>query len=461
MFLARQKKARFATVSTLFSTGFVVLYKRLNVEFGKFRGLRTESEAKQLIRKQFNYLGCDGVKRGGFMIEKIEIQDFKSIRSMSIELGKINLFLGANGAGKSNILEALGIISAATYGIVDDESLQRRGVRPGVPRLYKTSNKAFPRSPQISFSVSNRECEYKVSLLNPLDSPRPQWDYKTETFSSSGNKTPLYTKGVRSQKNNANGGMPGLMGSLEQDSPEYHFLEDLRSFAIFNPNTPMLRGIVSDPQTRVPVGLSGGGLAEGLVELFQRAKQDEELEYAIDDVIALFDWVGDINSEVNISSILSKSVARPKRVITFIDRYMKENSNKLTAYDASEGILFVLFLMVICLSESGPSIFAVDNIDQALNPKLIKKMIRNMHSWFAELVPNKQILCTAHNPAVLDGFDLTDDLIRLFMVDRNNNGLTKVSRVHITEDLVAIAKEKKISLSQLWMEGYLGGIPNV
>ena len=43
------------------STGFVLLYKRLNVESGRFRWPRTESEAKQLTRKQFNYL-MDGLE---------------------------------------------------------------------------------------------------------------------------------------------------------------------------------------------------------------------------------------------------------------------------------------------------------------------------------------------------------------------------------------------------------------
>ena len=72
------------------------------------------------------------------MIKELEIHDFKSIKELFLELGRINVFLGANGSGKSNILEALGVISSASYGVVDDESLQRRGVRPGVPRLYKT-----------------------------------------------------------------------------------------------------------------------------------------------------------------------------------------------------------------------------------------------------------------------------------------------------------------------------------
>ena len=173
------------------------------------------------------------------MIDKIEIHEFKSIRSLSLELGKINVFLGANGAGKSNILEALGVISTAAYGIVDDESLQRRGVRPGVPKLYKTSNKHYQRSQQISFAAFGENCEYKISLLNPLGSPRPQWDYKTETFIGASSQT-LYTKGVRSPKNEISGGMPATMSSLEDNSKEFIFMNELRSYAIYNPNTPML-----------------------------------------------------------------------------------------------------------------------------------------------------------------------------------------------------------------------------
>lgn len=396
------------------------------------------------------------------MIKELEIHDFKSIKELVVELGRVNIFLGANGSGKSNILEALGVISSASYGVVDDESLQRRGVRPGVPRLYKTSNKWHKRSPQITFSVKGNGCEYRVSLLNPLDTPRPQWDFKTESFLDH-EQVILSAIGVRSQKNKTVGGMPALMGTLDENSAEYKFIEELRNYAIYNPNTPMLRGIVSDPQTRIPVGLSGGGLSDGLLELMQSARDNEDLQDFIDDLLSMFDWVRSVKTDVNISSILSNSVARPKRVITFIDKYMKVNSNKLTAYDASEGVLFALFLMVLCLSDSGPKVFSVDNIDQALNPRIVKNLMIHLHDWFKnmESVNQKQILCTAHNPAILDGIDFSDDLVHLFTVDRDDEGLTQVKRIIINDQIQKAAKEKNLSMSQLWMEGYFGGVPNV
>ncbi len=48
------------------------------------------------------------------------------------------------------------------------------------------------------------------------------------------------------------------------------------------------------------------------------------------------------------------------------------------------------------------------------------------------------LLFTAHNPAVLDGLDLTDSEIRLFTVERNSEGHTVVRRIEISAELWAI-----------------------
>ena len=45
------------------------------------------------------------------MIDKLRIEHFKSIRAMEIDCRRINLFIGEPNVGKSNILEALGLLS--------------------------------------------------------------------------------------------------------------------------------------------------------------------------------------------------------------------------------------------------------------------------------------------------------------------------------------------------------------
>ena len=108
------------------------------------------------------------------MIRQIKIRGFKSITELDIELGVVNCFIGANGVGKSNILEAVGVLGAAANGTVDDEALLRRGVRPGLPRLFKSSFQDFRSLPHIGLEAIDRTgATYRVSLLNPLESPEP------------------------------------------------------------------------------------------------------------------------------------------------------------------------------------------------------------------------------------------------------------------------------------------------
>ena len=64
------------------------------------------------------------------MIERVHIKNFKSIYDLDINVGRINLFIGENGAGKSNILESLAIFSAATSNMLSNEFLSSRGIRP-------------------------------------------------------------------------------------------------------------------------------------------------------------------------------------------------------------------------------------------------------------------------------------------------------------------------------------------
>ncbi len=49
------------------------------------------------------------------MIEKLQIQNFKSIKELDLDCGRVNIFIGKPNAGKSNILEALGFCSWLAY----------------------------------------------------------------------------------------------------------------------------------------------------------------------------------------------------------------------------------------------------------------------------------------------------------------------------------------------------------
>lgn len=392
------------------------------------------------------------------MIQSISINGFKSILSMELELGRVNCFIGANGVGKSNILEAIGVLGAAANGKVDDEALLRRGVRPGVARLYKTSFRSGKTPAYILLSALGKEQEeYRISILNPLENPKPAWQFKTEYLSDGVNDV---VSDEARNKNNLNpiAGLAALkVVDIGADNLAFKLMQCLQNYSIYSPNTPTLRAMVIDTQPREPIGLAGGGLAESFAELRKiMLNKNEDL---LDSILDLIDWVADIETTQSASSLLSPSVARSQEVLKFTDRYMQKNRNTLTAHDASEGALYVLFCAILCLSPKSPKLFAIDNIDQALNPRLATRLIQKLENWLKEGDKERQLLFTAHNPAVLDGLDLKNNEIRLFAVERNSAGHTMIHRVQLTEKTAELKKE--YPLSRLWLMGHLGALPNV
>ena len=395
------------------------------------------------------------------MIRTIQIEGFKSIASQTLELGRVNCFIGANGVGKSNILEAIGILGAAATGRVDDESLLRRGVRAGTPRLFKTAFAGLRVSPHITLSAEADDgAKYKIALLNPLEDPEPAWSFKTEKLSDKGKD--IVSRGVRSENLTPTAGLAALrLVDLPSKSAGARLMQGLRDYSIYCPNTPTLRGIIPDTQTRSPVGLSGGRLAEAFEELMGSlvAIEDEAGEELYFGILELLDWVDFVDVTNTPGSLLSPSVSRGRLVLRFTDRFMNQNRNQLTAYDASEGALYVLFSAILCLAGDSPQLIAVDNLDQALNPRLITRLTERLSPWLQARAGDRQLLFTAHNPAVLDGLDLTDDEVRLFAVDRNSKGHTSCRRIQPTAELLALNSE--YPLSRLWLMGRLGAVPNV
>ncbi len=398
------------------------------------------------------------------MIRNIRVEQFKSLKKLNLELGRVNIFIGANGSGKSNLLEAIGVLGAAAYGRVDDETLLRRGVRPGVPRLYKS---AFPQiktetTQHILFeATAETGAFYRATLWNPIENPSPAWKFKTETLSAGAGDPLAVRSTVNAKRNQEQGVAASKMFEIDVDNPALVLLDQLRGFNIYSPNTPGLRGMTQDPQTKEPVGLTGARLAEAIDELLQASESSDWLEFAIDDVRSLLDWAVDFRSASALKVPLSPSAARSRHVVQFTDRYMAKGRNVLTGYDASEGALYVVFLAVLALHPKAPAVLAVDNFDQALNPRLVQKTTEALCRWMTSKgAPQRQMFLTAHNPSVLDGLPLHNSEIRLFAVQRNNKGHSEYERIDIDRALELRGTSDK-SLSQMWVSGLLGAVPNV
>ena len=145
---------------------------------------------------------------------------------------------------------------------------------------------------------------------------------------------------------------------------------------------------------------------------------------------------------------------------------MHTKRNTLSVYDSSEGTLFLLFAAVLLAHDDSPEIFALDNVDSALNPKLTRSLLETIIHITKAVSANeltfgpKQVFLTSHNPTSLDAFDLFDSEQRIFVVERDTNGYTKVTplvpKTGMTpEDWQHVNGGRR--LSQLWLDGEIRG----
>ena len=413
------------------------------------------------------------------VLTNLDIEGFKSLRSVHLELGIVNVFIGANGSGKSNLLEALGVVGAALFGIVETEPLKYRGVRPGLPSLYKTSFR-HARIPRIiKLRVSNGGASYSVGLENPINQPESRWKFQSESLYDAegqilGRSRNHCTAMVGSQKVDLtpDGAESAVRAALQQQlANSVIAARDLVSrivdFGIYSPNTNVLRGLASDV-SKTPLGLSGSGLAAAIRELLTQWRKDDS-PFGINEILELIDWARSFDSVPADQVPVSPAVHVGREILRFTDRYMASNRATLSAYDASEGALYVLFLVALASHPKAPPLFAVDNFDHALHPRLAARLMMLVCEGLLES-GNRQLLLTTHNPLVLDGLDLRDERVRLFAVERARRnekdmqgtllveGETIVRRIVLTTEMLKQV-DQGMSLSRLWVMGRIGGMP--
>ncbi|MCB9876234.1 MAG: AAA family ATPase [Planctomycetes bacterium] len=386
------------------------------------------------------------------MLKKFSVQHFKSLVRLELDLGRVNVFIGANGSGKSNILEAIGLLGAAASGTVDIESLARRGVRPGGATRYKSAFANLEQLPHIRLSAQSDASNYDITLWHPDARPGTPWRYKTEVLAGADGQDPISRSPASAdeQKKDFLRGFAALKREeLQGSDPRARLLDALDAFRIWEPVTAAMR---RTDFGSTPIALDGSGLAQAVHPF--REDGSDHLHAALEQALALTSWV----HSVFLGHGMGSPAGPPE--LMFVDRFSHEDRNHVSALDASEGALHVLFCLVLALHPESPQVLAIDNFAQALNPRLAARLTERFLEWTAQGLDQRQVFLTTHMPAVLDALPLADDEVRLFAVDRTARGHTVARRI----DLAQVAEKRPAedwTLSRMWATGRLGAVPDV
>ena len=105
------------------------------------------------------------------MINRIQIQNFRSVRNIDIELGKLNVVFGSNGCGKSNIYKGIQLLSAAADGQFS-KHLSDEGGLENV--MWSGESRVTARQPRrIVLSCQADDFDYEMQIGFPDKLPYP------------------------------------------------------------------------------------------------------------------------------------------------------------------------------------------------------------------------------------------------------------------------------------------------
>jgi AAA15 family ATPase/GTPase len=446
------------------------------------------------LRTQFSEKEQSFSLKSHAMFEKIRIQNFKSVYDETLELGRVNVFIGENGSGKSNLLEAVAFASAAAGNEkFDNDILFSKGVRIAMSELMFSSFLEKKQNKSVTIELENHELEHILFDLETVDSGFfPNWRAKENKLHDAYNVIDANLKAIEKletdvsvELNNIdsrltfidsaqtmNATLTKLKKGYLESRNKYENMEqqilkmkkrgdehkfelqqlgylDLTDFLIYTANTTFLRGIHTESR-KEPLGINGEGL-DVLLASFDKDEIEKLKRYNY-----LIGWLEDFFMDMDDAlKLRGYKLNRSKSVLYFKDRFMMRKNNVFSAENSNEGILHILFYLALMISKRTPKFFAIDNIESSLNPHLCREIMTIICDLAKEEGAEKQLLITTHNPAILDGLNLNDDDIRLFEVYRNNNGHTKARRIQLNAD----NKPEQLKLSELWTRGYLGATP--
>jgi len=356
------------------------------------------------------------------MLKRVSIQNFKSLKDVTLDLQKINLLIGPNNSGKTNFLKAL------EYMTKDNTNQQE----PDYERLVFRPNKGQGVELKLAFD-SNNDTAFVCEITNSTDIQRSKefvqdFQVKRTSFIHY-NPQELRTK----------------VGAIIIYKPDPNKLD--------KPG-PVGRGddsVVAD--------------TSNLIAFFDRIRDEYPLAFA--QIKADLAKCVPEFTEINFQNVESTE----ELVKQFGDKTFKRigltDGRQKTIYwadELSEGTLYFIALLCIINQPNPPKLLLIEEPEKGIHPRRIFEVMQ----FIFGLVDDKdiQIIMTTHSPTVVDMFkDMPESV---FIFDKDEEGATHVK--NLQKDIIEpeTAESEKLGfdppryldgLGDAWTVGFLGGVP--
>ncbi len=355
-------------------------------------------------------------------LSRIDISGYRSIKKCSIELGKINVLIGSNGAGKSNFISAFALLQNILA-----KNLQVTVGQSGVNSFFYNGRKV---TEEIAFEVFFGRNSYGFNLI-PTDDNRIIFgkeyfgyhgSWENESHVASGHDESKWDIGV---SNRINDYVRPIL--TKQNWRVYHFHDTGRSAKVKQEhNISNNKMLMND----------AGNLAAFLYRL--KLNFSKEYNNIVNTIQLIAPYFKDF--------VLEPQEGNTEQII--LKWQQKGCEDIFNASQFSDGTLRFICLAALLLQphELQPATIIVDEPELGLHPYAIvifSEMVR-------QLSDEKQIIVSTQSVELLNEFDVEEVIV----VDRSGEG--SVFKRLDAQELEAWL-ESDYSLGDLWKKNVLGG----
>jgi predicted ATPase len=351
-------------------------------------------------------------------LERLKLSGYKSIRDAGIEFTRLNVLIGANGAGKSNLVSFFSLLPAALLGTASlDDYVGRHG---GPNALLHFGAQ---RTSEIAVAATVRTVEGTGVLYQRLGFRAPDSLYYRTPLDSLPHDVcaVIKTTGEGNPE-------PTIYESLRYGVANYHLVDTSLT-------SPIRTEAYIEDNKRL--NSNGGNLAAVLYR-YKRTNEDvyRRIRSTVGKIVPSFD-----------DFVLEPRELNPRNIL--LNWRQLGRDYLFGPHQFSDGALRAIALVTIFLQPESelPNLILVDEPELGLHPYamlIVSGLMRAASS-------NTQVLLATQSPTFLDGFDPSE-----VIVAEEREHASHYRRV-TPEELREWLQE--YSLGELWQKNVLGGGP--
>jgi len=367
-------------------------------------------------------------------LTRISIEGFRSIKSAEVELNALNVFIGANGAGKSNLITFLQMFNFALSRALQ-QFVQTRG--PASALLHFGQKTTPIIRAELEFETDSGRNRYRCTLTHAqgdtLIFTHEEAEYHSEGYPNP-KIIPLGSGGHRES---------GLAEPWAENDPTTRVVRSLlgkcRVYQFHD--TSLESRLRGNPPAddNAYLRADGGNLAAFLLRLRNEFPHNfSEIEATLNTVLP---WFRDF--------LLEPQGLPPKQAVPLRWRMPDKPDYDFSAGQLSDGSLRIMCLVTLLLQPEHlrPGLIVLDEPELGLHPaaeSLVAGLIK-------AATASSQVLVSTQSATFLDHFS-PDDVI----VTENQEGWSSFKRQSSQELNVWL---ERYSLGQVWEKDVIGGRP--